>query len=66
MFTEASWHQVMHGQGLTPVSHYPLVDLLDERELIEHFQSTQALIERCVQTMPSHAEYIARHCGATS
>ena len=64
LFTEASWHQVMHGQGLLPVSHYPLVDLLDEGELIEHFRSTQALIERCVQSMPSHADYIARHCAA--
>ena len=64
LFTEASWHQVMHGQGLTPVSHYPLVDLLDEGELIDHFQSTEALIERCVQAMPSHADYIARHCAA--
>lgn len=66
LFSELAWLQVMHGQGLRPAGYHPLVDSLDDAEIAEYLDGVRALIGRCVDVMPDHAEFIARHCRAGS
>ena len=63
LFSEVGWLQVLHGQGITPCTHHPLADAMDEKELADYLHETQAVIGRCVAQMPSHADYIAQQCA---
>jgi tryptophan 7-halogenase len=65
LFTEISWLQVMHGQGLAADAHYALVDMVDELTAAEHMHAARDVIARCVPFIPKHAEYIAQHCTAS-
>jgi tryptophan halogenase len=64
LFAEVAWLQVMHGQGLRAQGYHPLVDLIDEPAITEYLASICGVIGKCVDVMPTHAEYIARHCKA--
>jgi tryptophan 7-halogenase len=64
LFSEVAWLQVMHGQGLKAEGYHPLVDSIDESGIADYLAGVHALIERCVEVMPSHADFIARHCAA--
>ena len=65
LFTEMSWLQVMVGQGLMPRGHHPLAGLPSEAEVAAHLHNVEQVIARCVQRMPTHAEFIAQHCAAS-
>jgi tryptophan 7-halogenase len=64
LFTEPAWLQVMEGQGLLPRAYHPLVDVLSEQELVQRLDTIQTVISRCVDVMPTHAEFIAKNCRA--
>jgi tryptophan halogenase len=64
LFAEVSWVQVMHGQGLRPRGYHPLVDLRPKDEIVAFLGDIQNVIGKCVDVMPTHAEYIAKHCAA--
>ena len=64
LFTPVGWLQVMHGQGLKPEGYHPLVDVFDEAAVLDFLRSIEEVIGKCVEVMPTHAEYIARHCAA--
>ena len=64
LFTEPSWLQVMNGQGLRPGGHHPLVELLGERELVAYLDDVRKVIAKCVDFMPTQAQFIAAHCRA--
>ncbi len=64
LFTEASWLQVLVGQGIIPEHHHPFADALTTAEMDEYFSHIRTLIDRAVAEMPEHADYIARHCAA--
>ena len=64
LFTKVSWLQVMHGQRIHPTSYHPLTDLLEESEIDQYLQSIAGVIQACVKVMPTHAEFIAKHCAA--
>jgi tryptophan halogenase len=64
LFTPVSWLQVMHGQGLKPLGYHPLVDIYPESEIDEFLRGIADVIRKCVAVMPSHAEFIAKHCAA--
>ena len=66
LFTEPSWLQVMHGQGLKPDGHHPLADLLSDRELADYLDDVRRVIGKCVDVMPAHEEFIEQHCRSTS
>jgi tryptophan halogenase len=63
LFAEVSWLQVMIGQGLRPRAHHPLADLLPASEVEGYLSNVQQVIARCVDAMPTHAEFVARHCA---
>ena len=58
LFTEVAWQQVMIGQGNIPKDFHPLVDTLTEEQLTDLMSSLKTLINRTVEQLPSHDEYI--------
>ena len=64
LFAELSWVQVMNGQRIEPAGYHPFVDLLSEAELAEFLGNIESVIQKCVDVMPTHAQYVAQHCKA--
>ncbi len=64
LFREASWVQVMLGQGITPATYDPMADAITDQQLSEFLSNLRTIIERAVGTLPTHADYIARNCAA--
>ena len=64
LFSEVGWLQLLHGQGIQPRGHHPLADALPESEINDYLDDTQAVIQRCVAQMPTHAEFVSAHCAA--
>ena len=65
IFAESSWLQVLVGQGVMPGGHHALAHLLDGADCRRFLRTIHDSIRDAVQHMPSHADYVARHCGAT-
>jgi tryptophan halogenase len=57
-----SWLQVMIGQGLIPEQHHALADEMSEAELKEFLKQIEQDIAAKVEQLPSHGEYLQRHC----
>ncbi|WP_267396675.1 MULTISPECIES: tryptophan halogenase family protein [unclassified Sphingomonas] len=64
LFTEVGWLQVFAGQGMIPTGYHPLADAIPAPDLGEFLGMIDQLNAREVAQMPSHAEFIARHCAA--
>ena len=64
LFAEVAWLQVMQGQNLVTEGYSPLVDLHSEADIHEYMESVREVIGKCVDVMPDHAAYIAKHCAA--
>ena len=54
----------MLGQGIQPQSYHPMVDVLTNDELNEFVGRIKRVLEKCVDAMPTHSEFIARNCAA--
>jgi tryptophan 7-halogenase len=66
LFTEASWLQVMLGQGLEPRGYHPLVEQRSLSQVGAWADNLRDVTRRCVDVMPMHADFIAANCAATS
>ncbi len=64
LFREASWVQVMLGQGVTPDGYDTMANGLSEAQLSEFLGNVRTLIERAVGTLPTHEQYLKQHCAA--
>ena len=64
LFAEPSWIQVMIGQRMMPKGYSAMADAIDEAALLRHVDTVRGVVANCVQAMPTHAEFIARHCAA--
>ena len=64
MFCELSWVEVLLGQGVIPQAYDPLVDRMSEDEIAQRLESVRQVIQRSVDYMPSHADFIAHNCKA--
>lgn len=64
LFAVTSWVQVMIGQHVMPRTTHPLVDQLSDSDIAAFVDGIQTLMQRCVDAMPTHAEFIARNCAA--
>lgn len=65
MFAEPSWVQIMLGQRIQPQGYHPLVDLYSEDKIHDYLERIRGVIGNCVQAMPTHAAFIARHCAVS-
>lgn len=64
LFGELSWVQVMEGQRIHARGHHPFADLRPVDNVRAFLGDTRTVIERCVDVMPTHAEFISTHCAA--
>ncbi|UZJ44480.1 tryptophan 7-halogenase [Marinimicrobium sp. C6131] len=64
LFNETSWLEVMHGQGLKAEGYHPIVDTLSKDEIARRLESIRSVINKSVEYMPMHSEFIAKHCAA--
>lgn len=65
LFTEASWLAVMVGQGIEANAYHPAAGLLDEQETLRRLGHIGQVVSDTAQQMPSQAEYLALHGGAS-
>ncbi|WP_250463614.1 tryptophan halogenase family protein [Microbulbifer litoralis] len=63
LFNELSWMEVMVGQGIIPQSYHPLVDVMPDEMLAARMAEIKSVIDRSVEAMPAHSEFIAKHCA---
>lgn len=64
LFRDASWVQVMLGQGIMPADYDPMADQIADSQLAEFLANLRSIITRAVASLPSHEDYLARHCPA--
>nr|QBC65511.1 putative tryptophan halogenase [Alphaproteobacteria bacterium] len=64
LFQDASWVQVMLGQGIIPADYDPMADQIADSQLAEFLANLRRIITRSVAGLPSHEDYLARHCPA--
>lgn len=64
LFDEISLVAVMHGQGIRARGYHPLADDINEEEFDRLMKEIKMVIDRSAQAMPTHAEFIAKHCSA--
>ncbi|WP_141452922.1 tryptophan halogenase family protein [Pseudoxanthomonas sp. z9] len=63
-FALPSWVQVMLGQRIVPRGYHPIVDEMPEDDLAGFVERVRRTLAACVDTMPSHQDYIDRYCKA--
>jgi tryptophan halogenase len=66
LFTETSWVAVMMGQGLRPQRLDPIAAAMPEADIAAQLDRMRNLVRRGVETMPTHDQFIERHCRATA
>ena len=64
LFRDASWVQVMLGQGIMPADYDPMADQIAPAQLGEFLANLRTLIGRAVGSLPSHEDYLRQHCPA--
>jgi len=66
LFKEASWIQVLIGQGVVPAATHPLTRVVTDAQLDEYMANIRQIMSRAIEGLPSHADFIARHCATGS
>lgn len=66
LFGTASWVAVLLGQGLVPTTVEPAVSAVDPDFAADALERIRLSYLRMAETMPPHAEFIARACAAAS
>ncbi len=64
LFGELSWVQVMEGQRIHAQGYHPFADLRSADDVRAFLTDTQRVISSCVDTMPTHAAFIAQNCAS--
>lgn len=64
LFLEASWLQVMLGQGITPKDYHPLANNLSEPQLLDMMQKVRQIKQDPVSRLPAHDEFLRGYCGS--
>jgi tryptophan halogenase len=64
LFGEVSWFQVMFGQHIRPERYHALVDAKSEELVMRMLDDVRNVMNRVVDRMPTHEEFIAKHCKA--
>jgi tryptophan halogenase len=64
-FLEDSWLALFIGQNCLPRDYDPLADVLCLDEVKSALLRMRSMIRECVETMPTHAQFIEAHCPAT-
>ncbi len=65
LFSEISWLEVFHGQGIQPKDYHPLVDAMPQAELERRMRHIEKVYDTALAQMPTQEEFIRRYCQAT-
>ena len=52
----------MMGQGIEPNSYHTIVDMMAEKELRQFIEIQAQKVDRVLQQLPTHQEFITRYC----
>ena len=63
LFGVDSWLSVLNGQHVQAESYSALVDTLPEDKLNSVMRDTREVIAQCATSMPSHEDFIRKHCA---
>ncbi|MEM1412445.1 MAG: tryptophan 7-halogenase, partial [Pseudomonadota bacterium] len=64
LFSETSWLAVLHGQGIRPRGHHPIVAALGDGEIHRRLEQISQVVATSRGYMPRHVDFIAKHCQA--
>jgi tryptophan halogenase len=65
-YQEPSWVSIFLGQHVYPDRYDPIIDNIDVERLKAGIQHRLAVIRRTAQSLPTHRQFIASHCAASS
>ncbi|MFC3095504.1 tryptophan 7-halogenase [Alteromonas sediminis] len=63
LFLDASWLQVMQGQGITPQDYHPMAKSIPQDKLIDMLKTIRKIKQDPVAQLPTHDEFLAKVCG---
>jgi len=63
LFREASWVQVMLGQGIKPESYHAMADKISDTQLSEFMCNIENIVTRATENLPTHKDYIEGYIG---
>jgi tryptophan halogenase len=64
-FQEPSWVAIFIGQFIYPRRYDPLIDNIDDERLKRGMLQRRTAIRQAAEAMPTHRDFIARHCAAS-
>jgi tryptophan halogenase len=64
LFGLTNWLAIFIGQDILPERYDPLVDIAKVEDLRKHLHQVKTSILRCVDSLPTHREFISRNCKA--
>ncbi|MEI6802644.1 MAG: tryptophan halogenase family protein [Burkholderiales bacterium] len=64
LFGDVSWLQVLNGQRIRAKGYHPFADQRPETEVMEFLADVQNVVRKCVDFMPTHADFIEKNCAA--
>ena len=66
LFQNPNWLAVLVGQEVWPERYHPLVDLHTDIDAAGYLAGIRGVLERAARTLPTHREFIERHCRANA
>ncbi|TAM61921.1 MAG: tryptophan 7-halogenase [Rhodanobacter sp.] len=66
LFQNSNWLAVLVGQEVWPQRYHPLADMRSQVDAAGRLRGLRQVIDQAVQAMPTHRQYIDRHCRAPS
>ncbi len=66
LFQNSNWLAILIGQEVLPERYHPLADLHTSVDVPRHLANIREVLEKAARALPTHREYIERHCRATA
>ncbi len=66
LFQNSNWLAVLVGQEVWPEHHHPLADLRGAVDATRCLAGIREVLEKSARSLPTHREFIERHCRATT
>ena len=66
LFQNPNWLSILIGQEVWPMRHHALVDLHTDVDAAGYLAGIRDVLERAARALPSHREFIERHCRANA
>jgi tryptophan 7-halogenase len=65
LFQKNNWLAVLSGQEVWPQHYHPLVDLRGRADAAQILTEMRRVMEQAARALPTHRQYIDRHCRAS-